>query len=40
MNLAIGLFVATYILLLVFPKIRAYVALTSAALFVILGSSR
>lgn len=30
-------FVATYILLLVFPKIRAYVALTSAALFVILG---
>ena len=37
MNLAIGLFVATYILLLVFPKIRAYVALTSAALFVILG---
>ncbi|MDD2431005.1 MAG: SLC13 family permease [Firmicutes bacterium] len=37
MNLAILLFVATYILLLSFPKARAYIALLSAALFVALG---
>ncbi len=34
---AIVLFVLTYILLLIFPKIRAYIALGSAAVFVILG---
>lgn len=34
---AIVLFAGTYLLLLTFPKIRAYIALTSAALFVILG---
>lgn len=34
---AIILFVLTYVMLLVFPKYRAYIALLSAALFVILG---
>lgn len=37
MTLAIILFLATYALLLVLPKYRAYVALLSAALFVALG---
>lgn len=36
-NIAIALFILTYILLLIFPKRRAYIALTSAAVFVILG---
>ena len=35
--IALGLFVLTYILLLTFPKIRAYIALASAATFVALG---
>lgn len=35
--IAIILFVLTYVLLLTFPKIRAYIALASASLFVILG---
>ncbi|HEY8424285.1 MAG TPA: SLC13 family permease [Clostridia bacterium] len=35
--LAVSLFAITYICLLVFPKVRAYIALGSAALFVILG---
>ena len=35
--LAIGLFIATYVLLLVFGNHRAYVALGSAAIFTILG---
>jgi len=35
--LALGLFIATYILLLVFVNHRAYVALASAAIFIILG---
>ncbi|TAH69460.1 MAG: arsenic transporter [Anaerolineaceae bacterium] len=34
---AIILFVLTYILLLSFPKIRAYIALASATIFVVLG---
>ncbi len=34
---AIILFALTYLLLLVFPKVRAYIALTSAAIFVVLG---
>lgn len=34
---AIILFALTYIALLVFPKVRAYIALTAAAVFVILG---
>lgn len=34
---AIIIFALTYILLLSFPKIRAYIALASADLFVILG---
>ncbi len=34
---AIVLFILTYASLLVFPKIRAYAALTSAAIFVIIG---
>jgi Na+/H+ antiporter NhaD/arsenite permease-like protein len=34
---AIILFAMTYLTLLAFPKVRAYIALTSAALFVILG---
>ncbi len=37
MTLALVLFLATYAALLVFPKIRAYVALASASLFVGLG---
>jgi len=36
-NMAVALFIITYILLLSFSKIRAYIALTSAALFIILG---
>lgn len=36
-EIALGLFILTYVLLLVFPKIRAFIALGSAALFVILG---
>ncbi|WP_250814932.1 SLC13 family permease [Clostridium swellfunianum] len=35
--IAIVLFILTYVLLLVFPKIRAYIALASASAFVILG---
>jgi len=35
--IALGLFVLTYILLLTFPKIRAYIALASATTFVALG---
>ncbi|ANW99967.1 arsenic transporter [Thermoclostridium stercorarium subsp. thermolacticum DSM 2910] len=35
--LALVLFLITYVLLLVLPNYRAYIALTSAALFVILG---
>ena len=34
---ALALFIMTYFLLLIFPKIRAYIALASAALFVVLG---
>jgi Na+/H+ antiporter NhaD/arsenite permease-like protein len=34
---AIVIFALTYILLLTFPKVRAYIALSSAAIFVILG---
>lgn len=34
---AIILFALTYLLLLVFPKVRAYIALSSAAIFVVLG---
>ncbi|WP_276929769.1 SLC13 family permease [Herbinix luporum] len=34
---AIILFASTYVLLLSFPKVRAYIALASAAIFVILG---
>lgn len=37
MVLALVIFLATYVLLLVLPKFRAYIALASAALFVILG---
>ena len=37
MTLAIILFAITYICLIVFPKLRAYIALVSAALFVALG---
>ena len=37
MSLAITLFVLTYILLLVFPKMRAYIALGSATVFIITG---
>lgn len=36
-TIAIILFALTYLSLLVFPKIRAYIALVSAAIFVILG---
>lgn len=35
--IAILLFALTYLLLLIFPKVRAYIALASAAFFVILG---
>ena len=34
---ALIIFLATYALLLVFPKIRAYIALTSASVFILLG---
>jgi Na+/H+ antiporter NhaD/arsenite permease-like protein len=37
MILALILFFATYVLLLIFPKYRAYIALASAAVFVITG---
>jgi len=37
MTLALVIFLVTYALLLALPKYRAYVAMTSAALFVILG---
>lgn len=37
MLIAIVLFAITYVLLLVFPKYRAYIALISAAIFVIIG---
>lgn len=37
MHLALGLFALTYVLLLVLPNVRAYVAAASAALFVLLG---
>ncbi len=37
MLLALGMFLATYALLLFLPKIRAYIALVSAACFVLLG---
>ena len=37
MTLALVLFLATYALLLIFPKYRAYIALCSAAIFVVLG---
>lgn len=37
MTLAIILFAVTYVLLLIFSKFRAYIALASAALFVIVG---
>ncbi|WP_313131886.1 SLC13 family permease [Anaerocolumna sp.] len=36
-TIAIILFALTYLALLIFPKIRAYIALASAAIFVILG---
>jgi Na+/H+ antiporter NhaD/arsenite permease-like protein len=35
--IAIAIFVLTYSLLLIFPKIRAYIALASASIFVVLG---
>ena len=37
MWIALGIFVLTYILLLTLTKIRSYVALCSAAVFVIIG---
>ncbi|MGE5604766.1 MAG: SLC13 family permease, partial [Bacteroidota bacterium] len=36
-TIAIALFVSTYILLLTFPKVRAYIALASASIFVLFG---
>ena len=36
-TIAIGIFILTYGLLMFFPKIRAYIALVAAAIFVILG---
>lgn len=36
-TVAIALFASTYILLLVFPKFRAWIALASASIFVLLG---
>ncbi|HSV30411.1 MAG TPA: SLC13 family permease [Atribacteraceae bacterium] len=36
-EIALGLFITTYLLLLIFPKIRAFIALASAAIFVTLG---
>ena len=38
MLLALGIFILTYVLLLFLPKIRAYIALFSAATFVIIGT--
>lgn len=38
MQLALGLFVLTYVLLLAFPKARAYIALVSAGIFVLLAT--
>jgi Na+/H+ antiporter NhaD/arsenite permease-like protein len=35
--IAIGLFILTYALLLIFPKVRAYIALASASAFVLFG---
>ena len=37
MYLALTLFLATYVLLLLFGKYRAYIAAASALLFVVLG---
>ncbi len=37
MTLALILFLVTYVCLIAFPKVRAYIALVSAAMFVILG---
>ncbi len=37
MELALGLFALTYVLLLALPNVRAYIAMGSAALFVLLG---
>ena len=37
MYLALALFLATYVLLLIFGKYRAYIAAASALLFVVLG---
>ncbi len=37
MTLALILFLVTYVCLIAFPKVRAYIALVSAALFVVLG---
>ena len=37
MILALVLFIVTYMLLLILPKFRAYIAVASAAVFVILG---
>ena len=37
MTLALILFLVTYVCLIAFPKVRAYIALVSAALFIILG---
>ena len=37
MPLAIGLFALTYVLMLVLPKYRKYVALGSAAIFILTG---
>lgn len=36
-GIAIGIFVITYLLLMTLPKVRAYVAIGAAALFVVLG---
>lgn len=36
-TIAISLFILTYILLLTFPKVRAYIALALAGIFVLLG---
>ena len=37
MYLALGLFILTYVMLLLLPGFRAYVALASAVMFVVLG---
>lgn len=36
-NIAMVIFILTYVLLLILPKIRAYIALISASIFVLLG---